>query len=166
MLKGYLKAPIKTQTSGFILSAFKALPSYRGAFHQCLFKKSLFCCLFMLLISISRCHKFIIHPGGESAHTLPLCPYNPVSMTTGISSIRPGRGMICELRVNSNAPNPAPSVFLFRSLTGAFDGHAPNTHRHNYRDRRVILLCCYFQGHLTAILSLNHYLRISAVPRH
>lgn len=166
MLKGHLKALIKTQTSSFIVSAFKALPSYRGAFHQCLFKKSLFCCLFMVLISISHCHKFIIQPGGVCAHTLPLCPYNPVSMTTGFSSIRPGRGMICELRVNSNAQNLAPSVFLFRSLTGAFDGHAPNTHRHNYRDRAVILLC-YFQGHLSSILlSLNHYLRTSAVPRH
>lgn len=29
--------------------------------------------------------------------------YNPVSMTTSFSSIRPGRGMICELPVNSRA---------------------------------------------------------------
>lgn len=39
-------------------------------------------------------------------HTSLLCPHNPVSMTTRISSIRPVRGMICELSVNSRAEPP------------------------------------------------------------
>lgn len=61
-------------------------------------------CWFIYFISVSRCYKFIIHPALSIVHTLLLCPYNPVSMTTRISSIRPGRGMICELRVKSHAP--------------------------------------------------------------
>lgn len=79
-------------------------------------------------------------------HTSLLCPYNPVSMTTRISSIRPVRGMICELSVNSRAEPP----FILRlsfihpvihthtaTHTGAHARMRMYTHAHTHTKHRI-----------------------------
>lgn len=77
---------------------------------------------------------WLIYLCSRIIHTFLLGPYNPVSMTTRISSIRPGRGMICELRVNSHALawTSLHSLPLFHSLAHSLT-HATHTHDHKVK---------------------------------
>lgn len=99
---------------------------------------------FIYFISVSCCYKFIIHSWLSIVHTLLLCPYNPVSMTTRISSIRPGGGMICELHVKSYALSWTLSPSLFHLLT--FNGHPHETHIYSSSQGQWFD-SSYFQGH-------------------
>lgn len=116
----------KTRTNGLISSTnarlyprlVRCYISVRGKW-LCLRLSYIF---FAPFISIMLLH---IHPGRVCVHTLLLCPYNPVSMTTGFSSIRPGRGMICELRVNHMLFHPEPWLAPCLPFT--------NAHKEPYR---------------------------------
>lgn len=99
---------------------------------------------FFHLISISV-NKVSVHPHGICVCIL--CPYNPVSMTTGFSSVRPGNGMICELRVNSHALAPKPSFAALFSFT-----HHTLNHTSKPQRKQMFQFRALFSLHILAVL--------------
>ena len=99
-------------------------------------------------ISISCCYKFIIHPGWVSFTLSSYAPTTQSPWQRGSQSIRPGRGMICELRVKSHAPawtlSPPLALFTHSQIP------RPSAQKHTYRHMESgagILLSSYCQGH-------------------